>query len=89
MQRRPNPSAALSDFVFAGAAFAAGWVGAPAAIAFVLGAGAIIAWWWTRRHTLAAMAPARRFSQGLLAVGMIAAVLGLAYWIGLLVGGHT
>ncbi len=89
MNRRPNASAALTDFVFAGGAFIGGCVGAPVPVAMLMGLGAVAAWWWTRRRALAAMAPSRRYSQGAVAIAMIAAVLALAYWIGLLLGGHT
>jgi lipopolysaccharide export LptBFGC system permease protein LptF len=42
-----------------------------------------------RRNSLAALPLAQRFVQGAIALVMIAVVLGLAYWIGLMLGGHT
>jgi len=89
VQRRPNPNAALTDFICAGAAFVGGWVGAPVPFLLVLGIAAVIAWWWTRRQALAAMAPKRRTTQSAIAIAMIAGALALFYWIGLMLGGHT
>lgn len=87
--RRPNPTAALTDFMFAGLAFIGGWVGVSLLYAALIFAAAACAWWWTRRAALAAMTSERRISQGAIALAMIAAVLGVAYWIGLMLGGHT
>lgn len=89
MQRRPNASAALTDFLFAGLAFAGGWVGVSLLYAALTFVAAAVAWWWSRRGALAAMSSERRISQGAIALAMIAGVLGVAYWIGLMLGGHN
>lgn len=87
--RRPNIGSAGSDFGFAILALAAGWLGLPAVFAGMVFASAIAAWAWTRRRPLSAMTNRQRISQGAIAVAMIAVVLALAYWIGLMLGGHT
>jgi len=87
--RRPNLSAAGADLAFAGLALAAGWLGATLPIALLIFAAAAALWAWTRRRSLAAMSPAQRVTNGALALAVLAVVLGLAYWLGLLLGGHT
>ena len=89
MRRRINIASAGADLAFALLALAAGLLDAPLMYAAMVFVGAVAAWAWTRRGPLAAMDPARRITQGAVAVAMIAAVLGLAYWIGLIFGGHT
>lgn len=89
MTRRPNIAAAGADFAFATFAFASGWAGAPfwfAGLVF-LGAGAV--WAWTRRGPLQRMQPTQRLTNSALALSLLAIVLGLAYWIGLTIGGHA
>lgn len=86
---KPNLKGAGADLGFALAAFVVGLLGAPLFGAGLVFLGAVAAWAWTRRRPLAVMAPARRFMQGAIAVAMIAAVLALAYWIGLRLGGHS
>lgn len=89
MRRRINVASAGADLAFALLALVAGLFGAPPMYAAMVIAGSVAAWGWTRRAPLAAMEPARRLTQGAIAVAMIAVVLGLAYWIGLIFGGHT
>lgn len=89
MQRRPNIASAGWDFAFAILALIAGWLGASLPYAFGVFAAAVIAWAWMRRNSLAALPLTQRFVQGAIALVMIAVVLGLAYWIGLMLGGHT
>lgn len=85
---RPNLVGAGADLGFALAAFVAGLLGAALYVIGIIFAGAVGSWAWTRRRPLAALAPTRRYTQGAIAVAMIAAVLALAYWIGLRFGGH-
>jgi hypothetical protein len=87
--RRPNIRSAGVDLAFAAAALILGWTGAPAT--YVAGAflAASAAWAWTRQEQLARMTLAQRVTNGALALAMLAVVLGLAYWIGLALGGHT
>ena len=87
--RRPNISGAGADLASVGVALAAGWLGAAPLLALLLFAAAVAGWAWTRRRTLAALSPARRVTNGALALAVLAVVLGGAYWIGLLLGGHT
>lgn len=87
--RRPNIASAGVDLAFAALALVSGWLGAPAIYAAMLFAGSVAAWAWTRRAALAAMPARTRFTQGGIAVAMIAVVMALAYWIGLALGGHT
>ncbi len=87
--RKPNIRSAATDLAFAGIALVLGLFGAPpaaAASAFILAA---IVWGWTRRQALARMDWRMRATNGALALGMLAVVLGILYWIGLTIGGHT
>lgn len=86
---RPNLVGAGADLGFALAAFVAGLLGAALCVVVIIFAGAVGAWAWTRQRALKAMAPQQRFTQGAIAVAMIAAVLALAYWVGLRLGGHS
>ena len=88
MPRRPNIGSAGSDLAFALLALIAGWVGLAPIYAAMVFVGALAAWGWTRRRPLAALPMRQRLVQGAIAVAMIAAVLALAYWIGLALGGH-
>ena len=85
--RRPNPTAALMDLAFAGLGFASGLLGAPVTYALLVFLGAAAAWGWTRRDVLARMEPMHRLSNAALALGLLAVVLGGAYWIGLTLRG--
>ena len=86
--RRPNIASAGVDFAFAALALVSGWLGATLIYAAMIFVGAVAAWAWTRRSALARMEPAQRATKGALALAMLAVVLGLAYWIGLALGGH-
>ena len=87
--RRPNIASAGADLAFAVVALAAGWLGASLAQAALILLAAVAAWAWTRRRALAAMPLGARATNSALALVMIAFVLSLAYWLGLMLGGHT
>jgi hypothetical protein len=87
--RRPNIASAGADLVFALLALVVGLAGAPLLYAALVFAGAVAVWAWTRRAALARMAWSQRVTNGALALAMLAVVLGLAYWMGLMLGGHT
>ena len=89
MQRRPNIGSAGSDLAFALLALIAGWVGLAPVFAFGVFAAAVSSWGWTRRRPLMALPLGARLTQGAIAIAMIAVVSGVAYWIGLGLGGHT
>jgi hypothetical protein len=89
MQRRPNIGSAGSDLAFALLALISGWAGLAPLFPVLVFAAAVTSWGWTRRRPLMAMPLRRRLMQGAIAIAMIAAVLALAYWIGLGIGGHT
>lgn len=89
MSRRPNIASAGWDFAFAVLALIAGWLGASLPYAIGVFLAASVAWAWLRRNSLAALPVMQRFVQGAIALVMIAVVLGLAYWVGLMLGGHT
>lgn len=86
--RRTNIASAGIDLAFAAAALAAGWLGAPLWGAAALFVGAALAWAWTRRGPLSRMNWAQRATNGAVALAMLAVVLGVAYWIGIGLGGH-
>ncbi len=87
--RKPNIASAGWDFAFAVLAFIAGLLGATIPYALGVFGAAVIAWGWMRRNSLAALPLSQRFVQGAIALVMIAVVLAIAYWIGLMLGGHT
>ena len=87
--RKPNIASAGWDLAFAVLALIAGLLGATIPYALGVFAAAVIAWAWMRRNALAALPATQRFVQGSIAVVMIAVVLAIAYWIGLMLGGHT
>lgn len=89
MQRRPNIGSAGSDLAFALLALIAGWVGLAPLFAVLVFACATASWAWTRRHPLMQLKLRSRLTQGAIAIAMIAVVSGVAYWIGLALGGHT
>jgi hypothetical protein len=87
--RRPNIASAGGDFAFAALALAGGWLGATPAQAVLILIAAVAAWAWTRRRVLAGMSLAARATNSALALVVIAVVLSIAYWLGLMLGGHT
>jgi hypothetical protein len=87
--RRPNIASAGADLAFALLALVAGWLDAPPTLAALVFLSAAVVWGWTRRGALGRMAWPQRATNGALALAMLAVVLGLAYWIGLMLGGHT
>jgi hypothetical protein len=86
--RRPSLSTAGADLVFAALALTAGCLGAGALAAALIFAAAVATWTWTRRRTLAAMPFAQRVTNSVLALAVLAVVLGGSYWIGHMLGGH-
>ncbi|MCX7357222.1 MAG: hypothetical protein NT015_03610 [Alphaproteobacteria bacterium] len=89
MQRRPNIGSAGSDLAFALLALIAGWTGLALLFPILVFACAVTSWGWTRRRPLMQLSPKSRLTQGAISVAMIAVVTGVAYWIGLALGGHT
>jgi hypothetical protein len=87
--RKPNIRSAAADLVFAAVAFVLGLAGAPLVYAALAFLGAVLVWAWTRREALARMDWRMRATNSALALGMLAVVLGVLYWIGLTFGGHT
>lgn len=87
--RRPNIASAGADLAFAALALIAGWLGATLAQAALIFLAAAAVWAWTRRRVLAGMPLAQRATNSALALIMIAVVLSLAYWLGLMLGGHA
>jgi hypothetical protein len=87
--RKPNIRSAAIDFGFLAVIFVAGLAGVAWSIAVLLYAVASLAWWWTRRAALDQMPLRVRLTQSAIALLMLAAVMGIFYWIGLAIGGHT
>ena len=87
--RKPNFVAALADFGFAIVALALGWFGVSLAGFALCLVAAIAAWAALRWTSLSQMPLSMRLSNAALALIMIGAVLGGAYWIGLALGGHN
>lgn len=87
--RKPNMAAAGADFGFAVLALALGWLGAPLAGFALCLVAAIVAWAALRWAALNQMTLALRLTNTALALLMIGAVLGGAYWLGLALGGRT
>jgi hypothetical protein len=87
--RRPSIGSAAIDLALAVLALVAGLFGAPAMAAAAGFAGAVLIWAITRWGALSRMAPMQRLTQSALALAMLAVVLGLFYWLGLMLGGYT
>jgi hypothetical protein len=87
--RRPNIRSAAIDFGLLAVILIAGLMGASWPAAALIFVAAALAWWWTRRNALAQMTFRVRLTQSAIALLMLAAVMGLFYWIGLTFGGHT
>ena len=87
--RKPNMAAAGADFGFAVLALVLGWLGAPLAGFALCFLTAIATWAALRWTALTQMTLALRLTNTALALLMIGAVLGGAYWLGLALGGHT
>jgi hypothetical protein len=87
--RRPNIRSAAVDFGFLAVVLIAGLAGASWPVASLVFVAAALAWWWTRRNALAQMALRVRLTQSAMALLMLAAVMALFFWIGLIFGGHT
>lgn len=87
--RRPNIASAGADLAFTALALIAGCLGATLAQAALIFLAAAAVWAWTRWRVLAGVALAQRATNSALALAMIAVVLSLAYWMGLMLGGHT
>jgi hypothetical protein len=87
--RKPNIASAGWDLAFAVLALIAGWSGVSVSYAVGVFVAAALAWAWLRRRPLAALPMTQRILQSAIALVMIAVVLGIAYWIGLMLGGHS
>jgi hypothetical protein len=87
--RRPNIRSAAADFGLLVVALIAGLAGADLWIAGALYALAIALWGWTRRRSLAQLTLQPRLVQGAIALVMLAVTMGLFYWMGLMMGGHS
>lgn len=87
--RKPNIRSAAADFGFLAVILIAGLAGAAWPVAVALFALATLVWWWTRRTALDAMPLRVRLTQSTIAILMLAAVMGIFYWIGLGLGGHN
>lgn len=87
--RKPNIRSAAADFGFLAVSLIAGLAGAAWPVALLVCALATLTWWWTRRAALAQMPLRVRLTQSAIALVMLAALLGIFYWIGLAFGGHT
>jgi hypothetical protein len=87
--RKPNIRSAAVDFGFLAVVLIAGLMGASWPGAALIFAAAALIWSWTRRNALAQMTFRVRLTQSAIALFMLAAVMGLFYWIGLVFGGHT
>jgi hypothetical protein len=87
--RKPNIRSAAADFGFLAVIFIAGLAGAAWPVAVLVFVAAALTWWWTRRAALGRMELRVRLTQSAIALIMLAAVLGIFYWIGLAIGGHT
>ncbi len=79
----------MTDLGLALAALLGGWAGAPLAAAGALFLVAVAIWGWTRRRALARLALRERLLQSAVALAMLAVVLGIFYFLGLSLGGHT
>jgi hypothetical protein len=87
--RKPNISSAATDFGFLAIALVAGLAGAGWPVAALLYLAAVATWWWTRRGALARLDLRARLTQSAIALLMLAVVMGIFYWIGLMLGGHS
>jgi hypothetical protein len=86
-RRKPAFAVALGDLVFAVAAFGCGLFDAPLWLTGLAALGMLAYWSWTRRTVLNRLRGAAWASQTSLAIGVLIAILGGAYWLGLGVGG--
>jgi hypothetical protein len=75
--------------VFAAVALIVGIAGLPVSTLVLVFATAVAVWAWTRRASLGAMNMRMRLVNSALALIMFGVVLGLAHFIGLVLGGHT
>jgi hypothetical protein len=87
--RKPNISSAAADFGFLAIALVAGLAGAAWPVAALLYLLAVATWWWTRRGALSRLDVRARLTQSAIALLMLAVVMGIVYWIGLMLGGHS
>lgn len=87
-RRRPDDLAvAFGDLFFAIAIFACGLFNSPLWTAGLAAFGMLAYWSWTRRAVLNRLRGKAWVSQTLLAIAVLLAILGGAYWLGLGMGG--
>ncbi len=87
-RRRPDDLAvALGDLFFAVAIFACGLFNSPLWTAGLAAFGMLAYWSWTRRTVLNRLRGKAWMSQTSLAMAVLFAILGGAYWLGLGMGG--
>jgi hypothetical protein len=86
-RRKPGLAVALGDMGFAIAAFGCGLFDAPIWITGLAAFGMLAYWTWTRRAVLRRLRGAVWASQTSLAIAVLIAILGGAYWLGLGMGG--
>jgi hypothetical protein len=86
-RRKPGLGVALSDLGFAIAAFGCGLYNTPLWLTGLAAFVMLAYWTWTRRAALHRLRSAVWVSPSTLAVAMLFAILGGAYWLGLGMGG--
>ena len=86
-RRKPGLAVALGDFGFAIAAFGCGLYDAPTWMTGLAALGMLAYWSWTRRSVLNRLRGRAWASQASLAVTVLIAIIGGAYWLGLGMGG--
>jgi hypothetical protein len=84
---KPQLAIAFGDLGFALATFACGLFDAPIWLTGLAAFGMLAYWSWTRRAVLNRLRGAIWASQTSLAIAVLIAILGGAYWLGLGVGG--
>lgn len=86
-RRKRHFTVAFGDLAFAVAAFSCGLFDAPLWLTGLAAFGMLAYWSWTRRMVLNRLRGAAWASQTSLAIAVLIAILGGAYWLGLGVGG--
>ncbi len=86
---RPNVMNAAVELGFIVAALACGLFNAPIWSAGIVVFASLAFWSWTRRVALNKLRGANWAIQCAISIALIFALLGGAYWLGLVLGGHT